>query len=129
MAKRHVHPALYEIIRSKNPGRSTPSFAAETGGPTPAAHADPVAGPVAGPTTVRVPIGYLWLAAALVVVALAGIYMVGYSLGERAADRRRAQFLEDRVGALGGLDQVSDPLVNDSGRSGSPAAGSTGPGR
>lgn len=106
MARKHVHPALYEIIRSREE-RTTVGVPA--GPAAPAGAGEPV--PVQSSNLLRVPVGFVWLGGAGVLLALVAAYMTGYSLGERAEGKRRAQLLEDRLAAQ--LDQglVADPLA------------------
>ncbi|MHC4219302.1 MAG: hypothetical protein ACYSU7_12715 [Planctomycetota bacterium] len=77
MARKHIGPALYELMR----GRRAEPRAAEPPPETESADW----GWLSPGRTVRLPIGYLLLAAAVVLTAVVASFTVGYSRGEGQA--------------------------------------------
>ena len=77
MARRHIGPALYELMRGRraDPGPAEPQPQPET--------AD--WGWLSPGRTVRLPIGYLLLAAALVLTAVVASFTIGYGRGQGRA--------------------------------------------
>ncbi|MHC4126795.1 MAG: hypothetical protein ACYTE6_11790 [Planctomycetota bacterium] len=80
MAKRHIGPALYELMRGRRPEPRE----AEPPPPETAAW-----GSLSPGRTVRLPIGYLLLAAAVILVAVVVAFTVGYGRGQ---DRTKTEF-------------------------------------
>jgi len=76
MARRHIGPALYELMRGRRPQPRR----AEPPPPETAAW-----GWLSPGRTVRLPIGYLLLAAAVVLVAAVAAFTIGYSQGQDRA--------------------------------------------
>jgi hypothetical protein len=61
---------------------------------------------------VRLPVGYLLVAAALVVVLVIGAYVTGYRRADRRARADYETALRDRMSSLGGGMVGQDPLMN-----------------
>ena len=114
-SKRSANPALYELIQ----GRSASRAAAPPPEPAPAAASSPP------PTdesinwlspgrTIRVPIGYLFLASAALILLLVFAYMFGYQHGERSTE---LQFdgLANRSSTNRSAQIAQDPMARDSG--------------
>jgi hypothetical protein len=78
MPRKQSGPALYEMMRDR---RSSPRPAA----PPPAQEEPSGSGWLSPGRTVRMPIGYLLLGAAIAVVALVGSFTIGYGRGEADA--------------------------------------------
>jgi len=110
MAKDRNTPALFEVFGRMNATPSHPVEVAPTFTP-PRAHVEsiaPEAAPAsAGPSSpriIRLPIGYIYVALAVVVVAIVGSYFVGVSRGTQ----RALQTLEGG----GSQPPINDPTLN-----------------
>ena len=107
MARKHSNPALYELIRS----RATPPPApVEPSEPEPSAvrHLPRWLSPG---RTIRLPVGYLLLAAGVVVALVVAGYMLGYRRAERTV---QAGFDESLLAAVRRSEQAvrtRDPLL------------------
>src|SRR5262245_44412138 len=113
MAIRSTQPALYEKMR----GRPTPSpaLAPTIAEPINLAPVDDVPGGWIRPgRVIRLPVGYILLAAALTVTLVVAAYMIGHGRGEGLA---RADYEKNLVNAAGpslntppeSLEPISDP--------------------
>ena len=126
MAKRRTNPALYELIQARQGNRAAPL----TPAPQPTAAA-PTTGESIGwfspGRTIRLPIGYLFLASAGLILLAVFAYMFGYQHGERATELQFGD-LADRTGAIPSAQIAQDPMATDSraGR-GSPRSATYGP--
>lgn len=108
MARKGSQPALYELIRTRSaapPQRALPpaGFAHIEPGPSPAPAA------AAPARVVRLPVGYLYAGAAIVLLAVVVSYLYGVSVGERVARERLAQQRVEELNAAGHL-PAADPL-------------------
>ncbi len=113
--KRRGNPALYELIQSRSASRAVPPLPE----PEPAASSPP---PPTGESikwlspgrTIRVPIGYLFLAAAALILVVVFVYMFGYQRGERASQLEFGD-LAGRTGPARSHEIAQDPMARDSG--------------
>ena len=93
--RRGSKPTLYELMSA---GDSQPQ--------------SPSPKPEANPRTLRVPIGYLFVAAGVLVVLLATAYGIGFNRGEHAGRELRAQDQQDmlqRQTRMSSVSEVSEP--------------------
>ncbi len=112
MAKRRTNPALYELIQARQGKRA----AAPTPDPQPIA-----AAPTTGESirwfspgrTIRLPIGYLFLAAAGLILLAVSAYMFGYQHGERATELQFGD-LAGRTDGIPSAQIAQDPMATDS---------------
>lgn len=110
MAKDRNTPALFEVFGRMNATPSHPVEVAPTFTP-PRVHVESIApeadpapiGP-SSPRIIRLPIGYIYVALAVVVVAIVGSYFVGVSRGRQQA----LQPVED----AGNQPPINDPTLN-----------------
>lgn len=114
MAGKKKHVSLYELIgergvRTSDQGSANgrPARPAPRPEPKPVAVEAPDRAPIAvGPgRTVRVPVGYVFCAVALMVFIAVGSFVLGYKKAERAAERQR-QEQQARI-------RLDDPLNED----------------
>lgn len=112
MSRKGSQPALYELIRSRPAERSG------TAAPRalPPATIEPAPSLSAGLATaiptraLRVPVGYLYAGAAVILLAVVASYLYGVSVGDRVARDRLAQQRLDEMQAAGRL-PAADPLA------------------
>ncbi len=122
--KRRANPALYELIQSRSASRAAQPVA----DPEPAM---PSSQPPTGDSTnwlspgrtIRVPIGYLFLAAAALILVVVFVYMFGYQHGERSSQLEFGD-LAGRTGPARSGEIAQDPMARDSGRRGVGSVGS-----
>ncbi len=126
MAKRRTNPALYELIQARQGNRA----AAPTPDPEPTAVAPTTSesiGWFSPGRTIRLPVGYLFLAAAGLILLGVFAYMFGYQHGERATELQFGD-LADRTGAIPSAQIAQDPMATDSrAGGGSPRSATYGP--
>ncbi len=120
MPKNRNTPALYEVFGRTGaaPGRSRPVEVAPTFAP-PRVQVESIApesaspsGP-ASPRLIRLPVGYLYVALAVVVLLIVGSYFVGVSRGRAQAQHQPASGGDAAEGA-----SINDPTLNGNGLSG-----------
>ena len=126
MAKRRTNPALYELIQARQGSRAAPL----TPAPKPTAAA-PTTGESIGwfspGRTIRLPIGYLFLAAAGLILLAVSAYMFGYQHGERATELQFGD-LAGRTDGIPSAQIAQDPMATDSrAGAGSPRPATYGP--
>jgi len=116
MAKDRNTPALFEVFGRTNPTPSHPVEVVPTFTP-PRVHVESIApqdAPVPpGPTSpriIRLPIGYIYVAVVVVVLAIVGSYFVGVSRGHQRALQRTDE--------SGNLLPIDDPTINPGGGGG-----------
>jgi hypothetical protein len=118
MARKGTQPALYELIRTgdqprrpsaPSAGASSPRFEPASLVPS-AARGEPA--DLAAPPArfVRVPVGLIYLAVTVVLVAVVGGYLYGVSVGERMQREKLGQQRADEMDAAGNLPKI-DPLA------------------
>ena len=93
--RRGSKPTLYELMSA---GESQPQ--------------SPSPQPEANPRTLRVPVGYLFVAAGVLIVLLATAYGIGFNRGEQAGRELRAQDQQDvlqRQTRMSSVSEVSEP--------------------
>ena len=126
MAKRRSNPALYELIQARQGSRAAPL--------TPAPKSTTAAAPTTGEPigwfspgrTIRLPIGYLFLGAAGLILLAVSAYMFGYQHGERATELQFGD-LAGRTDGIPSAQIAQDPMATDSRRgTGSPRPNSYG---
>ncbi len=108
VARRPSNPALYEVIKAREAPKPDRPLPEAPPTPPPAAPSSTQDSILAPGTAIRLPVGYVGLAFAVMIVVAAGFYMFGYSRGERATQSR----LEDQAGDL--IDRRftgTDPLL------------------
>ena len=112
MGKRRTNAALYELIQARQGSRADPL----TPDPEPTAAA-PTPGESIGwfspGRTIRLPIGYLFLAAARLLLLAVFAYMFGYQHGERATQLQFGD-LAGRTDGIPGAQIAQDPMATDS---------------
>ena len=119
-SKRRSNPALYELIQARSASRAVPTVA----DPEPAT---PSSQPQTGGSTnwlspgrtIRVPIGYLFLAAAALILLVVFVYMFGFQHGERSTQLQFGD-LADGTAPARNAAIAQDPMARDTG----PGAGS-----
>ena len=126
MAKRRSNPALYELIQARQGSRAAPL----TPEPKPTAAATTTGesiGWFSPGRTIRLPVGYLFLASAGLILLAVFAYMFGYQHGERATELQFGD-LADRTGATPSAQIAQDPMATDSrAGAGSPRPATYGP--
>lgn len=119
MARKGTQPALYELIRSRT-STQTPSTSASVGSPSGVGRSEPESlapgvahAPVpsvgASSHVLRVPVGYVYAAIAILLAATVAGYLYGVSVGERIANDRLAQQRHDEANAASRMPEI-DPL-------------------
>ncbi len=127
MAKRRTNPALYELIQARQGSRAAPL----TADPKPVTAAAPTTGESIGwfspGRTIRLPIGYLFLAAAGLILLAVSAYMFGYQHGERATELQFGD-LAGRTDGIPSAQIAQDPMATDARvGGGSPRSATYGP--
>ncbi|MEE8154042.1 MAG: hypothetical protein V3T53_03665 [Phycisphaerales bacterium] len=124
--RRRTNPALYELIQTRQGSRAAPV----TPDPAPT-----VAAPTTGESigwfspgrTIRLPVGYLFLGAAGLILLAVSAYMFGYQHGERATELQFGD-LADRTNGFPSAQIAQDPMATDSrAGAGSPRPATYGP--
>lgn len=121
-SKRRSNPALYELIQARSTSRAVPPVA----DPEPAT---PSSQPQTGDSinwlspgrTIRVPIGYLFLAAAALILLVVFVYMFGFQHGERSTQLQFGD-LADGTAPARSPAIAQDPMARDTGPAGAGSA-------
>ena len=118
MAKQNTKPALYELLKTEQPGDQPPPLREEE---PEQAHVveDEVShrpGWLTPGRAIQIPVGYAFVALAAFVIAVAGGYILGYMRGETVGEAATEEMLAATDPASRGLG--GDPLVDQHGGGG-----------
>jgi hypothetical protein len=112
MARKPTQPALYELLRPKGHVRALPPAPSHAPPPSqpPADLGGFVAGGPAGPgRNVKIPVGYVYMAIAVVLFVVVLAYVYGFASGERSAKDKLDQRRIEELAQQAALPKV-DPL-------------------